>query len=705
VDQLRQVVSASAGAAMEAGRGRRSRGSRPRSLGIPSADRPLQTLSGTGRVALLKELDATGQELAEVKTALRCGRCFLGMSGKLLQEYALEAAKKENLLRCALSQACPSGRRITRSVSHRRSVGAAVDLCSTAKTRVPKDVLYLDRQQRGTQGSQVPQSFPLSQADAKPSAKLDPPWELAAEEAADTEAEPEAEAEIEAESTASATPPTAHVSEAKVSEVTVSAAEPERAAAEASARLPLLPTAPVLVVQLPPENLAAVLQLLEAQPFAEYVQRAGLHAIRRFALDAAQLRPLCLAAAMAVGRAAATFRSSLAMQRLAVAALSSVAYAADVAALVAQEALPTIFAAVVAYAADSKLQTLSCEAIARLSQAAKPAVVRASVQTMLGHTDGATALNVCCSVLVRLWQSGICWDSLILDVLVPLSESQPDNLELQQRAATCLQRLVTAGTVDAAAARQRAASLLSAQWVHILARFAGAQGEEDHLNSRFHEDVQALFHQEVARHFEYEAAERSFHMVKKGASGQDRLLEVLRCLADNLQDYEGRLDARELAWDSKARCLVPLGTELKQRLAQEALESMECAMMIALRHAAPEPSSDSMARLAARQVQLRAECAVLLERKTDVTQAHQERAAELRREVMLFEAVEYLELQGGTASVTQVRTALHMLDEAAHLTPSDATERLRARLNRIAAGHGASQFPDVGSGQGAIIAV
>jgi hypothetical protein len=252
--------------------------------------------------------------------------------------------------------------------------------------------------------------------------------------------------------------------------------------------------------------------------------------------------------------------------------------------------------------------------------------------------------------------------------------------------------------VNAAAARQRAASLLSAQWVHILARFAGAQGEEDHLNGRFHEDVQTLFHQEVARHFEYEAAERSFHMLRKGASGQARLLEVLRCLADNLQDYESRLDARELAWDSKEQRLVPLGTELKQRLAREALESMECAMMISLRNAAPEPSPDSMARLAARRVQLRAECAVLLERKTDVTQAHQECAAELRREVMLFEAVEYLEMQGGTASVTQVRTALHMLDIAAHLTPSDATERLRARLNRIAAGHGASRFPSFGSG-------
>jgi len=612
--------------------------------------------------------------------------------------------KKENLLRCALSQASPRGRRIARSMSHRRSIGMAVDPGVNAKPRTPKDALSSQRHQSDTHTLRAVQGSPLSQTDAAPSARLDPPLEPAAEEATtEAEAEPEAEADIEAEGKTSVADHTAQAaSETTSLEATVSAAEPERAAAETTARLPLMPTSPVLAVQLPPDNLAAVLQLLEAQPLAEYVQRAGLHAIRRFALDAAQLRPLCLAATMAVGRAAVTFRSSLPMQRLAVAALSSVAYAADVAALVAQEALPTIFAAALAYAADSKLQTLTCEAIARLAQAAKPAVVRASVQTLLGHADRATALTVCCSVLVRLWQSGFCWDSLILDAIVPLSESQPENLELQQRAGTCLQRLVRAGAIDAAAARQRAASLLSAQWVQLLARFAGAQGEEDHLNGRFHEDVQALFHQEVARHFEYEAAERSFHVLKKGASGQARLLEVLRCLADNLQDYESRLDARELAWDSKAQCLMPLGAELKQRLARDALESMECAMLISLRNAAAEPSPDSMARLAARQVQLRAECAALLDRKTDITQAHQERAAELRREVMLFEAVEYLELQAGTASVTQVRTALHMLDVAAHVTPLDATERLRARLNRIAADHGASQFHTVGRGQGAI---
>lgn len=70
------------------------------------------------------------------------------------------------------------------------------------------------------------------------------------------------------------------------------------------------------------------------------------------------------------------------------------------------------------------------------------------------------------------------------------------------------------------------------------------------------------------------------------------------------------------------------------------------------------------------------------------TQQHQERTVELRRDVMLFEAVEYLEMRGSAVSATQVRTALHML-EIVHvegLAPPDATDRLRARLETLARG-------------------
>lgn len=39
------------------------------------------------------------QELEDVKKALREGKPYLGLTGSLLREYAVEAAKKENLLR------------------------------------------------------------------------------------------------------------------------------------------------------------------------------------------------------------------------------------------------------------------------------------------------------------------------------------------------------------------------------------------------------------------------------------------------------------------------------------------------------------------------------------------------------------------------------------------------------------------------------
>jgi len=56
---------------------------------------------------------------------------------------------------------------------------------------------------------------------------------------------------------------------------------------------------------------------------------------------------------------------------------------------------------------------------------------------------------------------------------------------------------------------------------------------------------------------------------------------------------------------------------------------------------------------------------------------------------MLFEAVEYLEMQEarGEAIVNQVRTALHMLAIAAPCAPTDAVERLRERLSRLPGGH------------------
>merc|ERR1719456_1988166 len=85
--------------------------------------------------------------------------------------------------------------------------------------------------------------------------------------------------------------------------------------------------------------------------------------------------------------------------------------------------------------------------------------------------------------------------------------------------------------------------------------------------------------------------------------------------------------------------------------------------------------------------ELRTECHVLLDRKTEATQSHQERMEELRREVMLFEAVEFLELHSSEVTTTQLRTAFHMLDTVESEVPVDARERLRHRLERLSARH------------------
>ena len=147
-------------------------------------------------------------------------------------------------------------------------------------------------------------------------------------------------------------------------------------------------------------------------------------------------------------------------------------------------------------------------------------------------------MEVCCGALARLAESGICHGSRVLDALVPPSEGRPADLELQRRASVALQDLVSAGAVNAEEARQRAAFLLSPQWAHLLSRFLGAEEAEARLHDGFHAEVQALFHEEVARHFEYEAAERSLHLLRaRGAGGPRLFREVLRCLVENLEDY------------------------------------------------------------------------------------------------------------------------------------------------------------------------
>jgi len=161
----------------------------------------------------------------------------------------------------------------------------------------------------------------------------------------------------------------------------------------------------------------------------------------------------------------------------------------------------------------------------------------------------------------------------------------------------------------------------------------------------------------------------------------------MKCFAENLEDYEARLDARELAWDHSKGNLVQLDAALRRRLKDEVVQSMEAGLIAALQSAA-RGDQHGESSLQRRRSLLRADCSALLDQKTEATQAHHERMAELRREVMLFEAVEYLELHGAAVNSTQVRTAYYMLQEAEPCAPLDAIERLRERLSRLGAQEG-----------------
>eukprot|EP00434_Breviolum_minutum_P026200 symbB.v1.2.023161.t1/scaffold2099.1/size89596/8 len=137
--------------------------------------------------------------------------------------------------------------------------------------------------------------------------------------------------------------------------------------------------------------------------------------------------------------------------------------------------------------------------------------------------------------------------------------------------------------------------------------------------------------------------------------------EIMRSLVENLEDYRSRSEARELAWDVERQGLAPLEPLLRLRLHNEVLTKMEQRLPAALCTAATAVSQwPSEELLLARTETLMKDCGRLLETKTEVTQVHFEKAAELRREVMLFEAVEYLELHP-EASATQVLSALQML--------------------------------------------
>jgi len=589
------------------------------------------------------DLGNVALELREVRAALRCGGQYLGMSGSILQEYLADVARKDNLLRLSLTR-----------------VGC------TARPRAFTSEFVKDECLETYSSSDLAPSSPLTVGKA-------------------TEGLAFADSFSKADSCARS--PT-------LQPVTADATVTSSRVASSSGRLEdCLPCESSLIAphctklacleDVDCSSLVAVLNFLDMHQQEARAQRFGIHAVGRLARDEVQLRPLCLAAVLAVSRAVFAFPADLTVQRVSVAALSSLVYKPEVAILVAHEALPAITAAMVAYAHDTRLQDVACEALARLVQAGESLVVKAVVQAALWR-DEPGVVEACCQALARLRSSGVFQPGHILDTLLPLTESQPSHLMIQYRASALLRGLVRASAIDEAAAAQRAAPLLSAQWANLLARFEGAAREEAAETQRFHADVQALFHEEVGKHFEYESAERSLHLLRRREPPMQRLKEVVRCLVENLEDYQSRLQARELAWDAEEQSLVPLSACLCEKLSAEAVGCMEMGLVDAFRDAASAEGSHGESTLSRRTAIFRAECAALLDKKTEATQSHHERMEDLRREVMLFEAVEYLELHSKDASATQIRTARYMLSAAEEVAPPEALVRLRSRLEFIA---------------------
>ncbi|CAE7254179.1 unnamed protein product, partial [Symbiodinium necroappetens] len=362
-----------------------------------------------------------------------------------------------------------------------------------------------------------------------------------------------------------------------------------------------------------------------------------------------------------------------------------VAYSQDVATLIAPLGLPVVLEAALSHPSDSKLQGLMCEAFARLAQGGGEAAMVKCIVASLETPD--VALSMLCDALQRLCENAICQPRQVVDELLHLCDSDPSNLELQRQVSLCLHRLLAAGVVSEACVRGRG-TLLNSQWAHLLERFLGAEDEEAKLDGTFHSKVQELFHQEVALHFEYEAAERCLHYLRRRTQPSLVFLEVIRCLAENLEDYQSRSEARELAWDAGRQMLVPLDPHLRLRLQNEVLEAMQLrlpqALCSAALAAADWPKSEES--LVKKTAHLLNECSKLLERKTQVTQDHHERAAELRREVMLFEAVEYLELNAAEATPTQVSSALHMLEVATAVAPVGPMAEVRFARDGACAG-------------------
>lgn len=314
--------------------------------------------------------------------------------------------------------------------------------------------------------------------------------------------------------------------------------------------------------------------------------------------------------------------------------------------------------------------------------------IKSEAEEVLANCIRAGNADISCVALVLdvLLQGDIFSPTGVIDMVAAFSDSDPSDLELQCRSAMVLQSLVQAGAIDKALLRKRELQLLCSEWSELLARFLAAETEDDRLQSQFHADMQAVFHEEVVRRFECEAAERCIQMQLKAAgAGRECLLDVIRCYVENLEDYQARLQARDFGWEADQQQLVPLDGPLCERMSQEVCRRMEPGFILALQAAAVDGGPQST--LTRRHARLRSECTTLLDLKTKATQEHQEQAIKRCREVVLFQVTKYLESSVLAVSTTQVRTALSMFKVVEATAPADAVERLRERLNCLATSH------------------
>eukprot|EP00931_Biecheleriopsis_adriatica_P003741 TRINITY_DN105510_c0_g1_i1.p1 TRINITY_DN105510_c0_g1~~TRINITY_DN105510_c0_g1_i1.p1 ORF type:complete len:379 (+),score=81.12 TRINITY_DN105510_c0_g1_i1:40-1176(+) len=140
---------------------------------------------------------------------------------------------------------------------------------------------------------------------------------------------------------------------------------------------------------------------------------------------------------------------------------------------------------------------------------------------------------------------------------------------------------------------------------------------------KHHMKIHAIHMEELSKRFEFEAAERCCELRSQGSCDAGLLKEVLRCLVENLEDYNTRLEARGCAWDRHEQRVIQLDSASKQFQQAAVVDALEPALHRALKAASAAASETDFcdaSPLARRKTMLRTECRELLELKTRATE-------------------------------------------------------------------------------------